>query len=1239
MESRKDETIPLNPIHRRSHPHRENSDVSRDDATKYGIGLFILSMSSEFGFLHYYFNGFRYGMRIRIALSSLIYRKTLRLSQQALSSTAPGKLVNLLSNDVQRFETLHFLHPLWIGPITSSLAAYILWTELRWAAIIGTAIIFVLMPIQSYVAKFLTKIRFETAMRTDERVRFMDEIVSGIQVIKMYNWEKPFEGLIATARRLELKVILKNIYVRAFNLTVFLFSNRIALFFTVLSVIWLYGRENMTVSKLFMTAYLFNVISYSINLHFIRSVSVVSEGFVAIKRLQTFLDYKEKDEPTNGRNTISSNKLNSQNLSILLENACAEWSLIENRSHENETEIKSSPPFRLEEINLKVPKGKLIFVVGSVGSGKSTLMQVLLKELPLVDGSMGINGTVSYASQVSWTFTSTIRQNITFGQPMDRSRYDEVVKCAALTKDFEQFSNGDLMCVGENGTGLSGGQKARINLARAMYRKADIYLIDDPLSAVDTHVQSHLFNKCVGSKGYLARQNATRILITHQLHFMKKADWIVVIKDGKIEMQGNYDTVLMNGLDINSILKRNENDSIVNGNRSLDLMQNRKSSLANSDDEADFFRENTMPFKEITFTKELEASSKGKIKGSLILNYIKSSKVPCALALLCTLFLITQAIASTADIWVSYWIRIEESRVYRVNSVNTSNQTSPVEPTLWEADEATDVYAYVYCAIMCALLLVAIFRSVFFSLVCTKASQNLHDTMFHALISTNMKFFNENPAGRVMNRFTKDMGSADEMLPITLLEATQIILLSLGSITVTIFTDVKLSVVILVLIVLFFWLRKLYLKCSTNIKRLEGITKSPVFTHISATLNGLPIVRAFQAEKALQDEFEKHQNLNTGTWFMFIGASYGFGVCLDLLVYIFVGIVIYIFLVVNEGVTGDRVGLAITQTLGLLGSLQSGIRQSADVINQLTSVERILEYSQLKPEKQPQVPQKVPSDWPSKGKIEFKNVSYRYSADDEPVLRGLSFSIKPSEKFSIVGRTGAGKSSLISSIYRLAIEEGDILLDDVNTSLISLSTLRSRISIIPQEPILFSGTLRRNLDPFEEYSDGEIWRALDMVELKELVSKNNGLDMPVLAHGQNFSTGQRQILCLARAIMRKSRIIILDEATANVDLRTDEMIQKTIREKFTDSTVITVAHRLNTVIDSDRVLVMDAGAAAELDAPHLLMSNENGIFRKMVEALGKQEFDHLCLRAKEHFDKFYMSINHKYGNFDKNNFI
>ncbi|XP_031635983.1 multidrug resistance-associated protein 4-like [Contarinia nasturtii] len=1230
---------------------RKASEMKREDALIYGTAIFVITIFAGISLLHYFFLGYCYGMRVRVSMCSLIYRKSLRLSQRALNDTAPGKLVNLLSNDVNRFDIVSVvIHNLWTSPIMTIAAAYILWNEIRWAAFIGLAIVFLIVPIQSYAGKLSAAIRFKTALRTDERVRFMDEIVSGVQVIKMYCWQQPFAQLIATARQLELKMVLKNAYVRALYMTFNLFTTRMALFCTVLSVILLYGREHILVSKIFMISYLFMAVSHAMCQTFVRGLAEFGEVLVSFKRLQMFLEYEETGQQIEKIDSdhIDKDQLESRNIAILMKNISARWADISNDkkcvkikkkigSYKNGTQTNSTDhkSFALQDIEVEIPKGKLVFVVGSVGCGKSTFMQVLLKELPLTQGSLGINGTVSYASQESWIFTSSIRQNITFGQSMDRMRYNEIVQSTALAKDFSQLSDGDMTLVGENGAGLSGGQKVRINLARAMYRKADIYLIDDPLSAVDNHVQLHLFNKCLGRNGYLARQHATRILITHSVHFLKEADWIIVLKNGKIEMQGNYDDILKSGIDFTSILNKTEengddksieNDDIANIPRQNSTVTLENSLAAktclNNEKTPEEHRNQADEEKELL--NALEASSKGKVKGSLAINYLKSAKKPFTLVFLVISFLLSQILASVADIWVSYWIRQEENRTFEskqmklINeSVNSSNPSILNESS--SNDWSTETYTYIYAGIMASLLIIALTRSVTFFRFCAVASQKLHDSMFSGLIHTSMRFFNCNTSGRIMNRLSKDMGSTDEALPKSFLDATQINLSMVGAILVTVYTNVKFSIVILIMAVLFIIARNIYLKSSTNIKRFEGITKSPVFSHISATMGGLSTIRAFQAQNLLREEYENHQDLNTGTWYMYIGTSSGFGMSLDLMVYLFVGCVIYYFILINNSVTGDRVGLAITQALSLTGLLQWGVRQSAEVSNHLMSVERILEYSDLEPEKQPEIPQIVAADWPKLGKIEFRKVFYRYSASDEPVLRGLSFSLKPKEKVSVVGRTGAGKSSLIGSIFRLAMVDGDILIDNVNTSSLELNVLRSRISIIPQEPTLFSGTLRRNLDPFEEYSDEDIWNGLEMVGMKEFISEGGGLEMPVLAHGQNFSIGQRQILCLARAILRKNRIIILDEATANVDLRTDEMIQRTIRDKFIDSTVITVAHRLNTVIDSDRVLVMEGGVAVEFDEPYTLMQNKESLFCKMVEALGMQEFDRLLAIAKDKY--------------------
>lgn len=398
-----------------------------------------------------------------------------------------------------------------------------------------------------------------------------------------------------------------------------------------------------------------------------------------------------------------------------------------------------------------------------------------------------------------------------------------------------------------------------------------------------------------------------------------------------------------------------------------------------------------------------------------------------------------------------------------------------------------------------------------------------------------MRFYDTNPSGRILNRFSKDMGSVDELLPKATLDASQIILSLIGTIVVTVIVNPMFLIPLCALGIVFVFVRRIFLKTSKNIKRLEGITRSPVFSHLAASLAGLPTIRAFGAQNELIREFDAHQDIHTASFYMFITCSSAFGFALDLLCLIFVFIVVFSFLVVEQAAFGDRVGLAITQSMALTGMMQWGIRQSAEVANFMMSVERLLEYRDLDSERQPPKPQTTGVNWPEAGRIEFRNVTYRYFEGATAVLKELSFEIQPREKIGIVGRTGAGKSSLIGALFRLAKVEGEILIDGVNTANIMLEQLRSKVSIIPQDPVLFSGTLRRNLDPFEDYPDAQLWGALEQVELKELANTPAGLQMAVAAGGSNFSVGQRQLICLARAILRNNRILVLDEATANVD--------------------------------------------------------------------------------------------------------
>uniref|UniRef100_A0A0P6IW43 Putative abc transporter c family member n=1 Tax=Aedes aegypti TaxID=7159 RepID=A0A0P6IW43_AEDAE len=1266
---------------------RKDTDVTRESALYYAGAIVLLNALSVITINQYILGSFQNGMKVRIAVCSVIYRKSLRLSRTALGDTAPGKVVNLLSNDVNRFDIVSvFLHSMWSAPLLSIIVGVLLYIEIGVAGLIGMIVIFIVTPIQAYTGKLTSRFRLQTALRTDERIRLMDEIISGIQVIKMYAWEKPFAKLINLARRLELKIVKKSAYVRGLYMTFLLFTTRMALFCTMMAMVLL--GNDLTAAKVFVVSTYFAILANTMSAMFVRGIAEIAEALVAMKRLQRFLEYAEKEGENEGakekflkefeangdvaekQKLIESDTQLPPNVAVSMKNVTARWGAVKRQDvpgtkpdakngsasvpnivetvRQMDEEDESWKTATLSNISIDFRKGILIGIIGPVGAGKSSLLQALLKELPLESGTIVSKGKLAYVSQEPWVFAGTVRQNILFGQPMEKDRYESVVQACALIRDFEQLPHGDKTIIGERGAALSGGQKARISLARAVYRRADIFLMDDPLSAVDAHVGRHLFDICIGPRGRLGRLKTTRILVTHQVHFLKEADWVIVMNEGKITIQGTPYDLSQNGIDFVELLEKFEEEAgdgessiMTSDKRSRRGSRASSRSIASSQRSLDDLTEDEQHEKEEKdksktpeADQNMEQSSKGTVQGSVLINYVRCGANPVILFALLILFLGTQLAASGADFWVAFWTSQEEQRIFlRHNSsdhgglIERTNDSSILGEPLQAIDStngslrSTEFCMTVHGALVISIFLIAISRSISFYKTSVRASQNLHDSMFKGCVSTSMRFYDTNPSGRILNRFSKDMGSVDELLPKAILDATQIILNMLGTIVVTVIVNPMFLIPLAVLGVIFIYLRKVYLKTSKNIKRLEGITRSPVFSHLAASLAGLPTIRAFAAQNELIREFDSHQDIHTAAFYMFITSSTAFGFALDLLCLIFVLVVVFSFLIIDTHILGDRVGLAITQAMALTGMLQWGIRQSAEVANFMMSVERLLEYRDLKPEKQPDQPRILNKGWPEAGRLLFKNVSYRYFEGGSLVLKNLNFEILPMEKIGIVGRTGAGKSSLIGALFRLAQVEGDILIDGVNTGEISLENLRSKISIIPQDPVLFSGTLRRNLDPFEDFPDTDLWNALEQVELKEIANGPLGLQMAVAAGGSNFSVGQRQLICLARAILRSNRVLVLDEATANVDPNTDRLIQETIRVKFANCTVLTIAHRLNTIMDSDRVLVMDAGESVEFGTPHELLQMPVGVFKEMVLATGPSESERLIQIAKQKHDE------------------
>ncbi|XP_054155290.1 ATP-binding cassette subfamily C member 4-like [Oppia nitens] len=1154
------------------------------------------------------------GMKMRIASCALMYKKSLRLSQASLGKTTIGQIVNMMSNDVNRFDEFStFICYIILAPIQTIIIVYIAWTHLGWSTLVGVAILILFIPFQGIMGKLFSRVRQKTAEMTDNRLRLMNEIIGGMRVIKMYSWEQSFTDLVANARKLEVNFIKKSCFLKAINLSVFFVASRIILFACFITYV-LTGNI-LTAKAVFVTMALFNTLRITLTLLFPNAVTQLAELSVSCQRIQTFLELEELNvKSIDNQNHLKSKELNNESISVSIDNIIANW------SNEN-------PNPTLHNISVNLKCGDLLAVIGPVGSGKSSFLMSILGELPVQSGTIQCVGSISYASQEPWNFNNSVRNNILFGNEYNESRYKRVVNVCALDRDFTIFPFGDRTLVGEKGVSLSGGQKARITLARALYRNSDIVLMDDPLSAVDSSVAEHIFDKCIVDH----LSDKIRILVTHQIQFIRKATQILVLNEGKCLAMGTFDELQAQGVDFMTLLKEQEKE---NADKKAEIeKQERERELIQSLTQSGFDERVRSLSRSVSITGgsidlsnilvklvnnindnnrddpkiKDEERQVGSIEGRVYWEYIKAGTGPLFAIFTILSTLISQTIFHGSDIWLTEWTNKNQMSGH---IVSTSEQ---------------NIDAYIYSGLIGLLFLTALMRAISWFTVCMRASINLHNTIFYRLLRAPISIFDNNPVGRILNRFTKDLGVIDEMLPSTSFDLNVCLAQGVGIAIVVGIVNPYLIIPAIVMFILIVIMRGIYIKSARDIKRFEGATRSPVFTHVSTTLTGLASVRAYGAQDVFEKQYYIYQNDHSATWFLFVAASRGLGWIMDWFCVLYIIAIAVVLMLSPNGIAGGTAGLALSSALMLTGMTAWGVRQSAEMESQMTSVERIVEYSRL-PQEAPleaNKQHKPRPEWPDCGRIQFKNMYLFYESSNKPVLKNLCCSIKSAEKIGIVGRTGAGKSSIISALFRMVEPKGQILIDGIDTKSIGLHDLRKKISIIPQDPVVFTGTVRRNLDPFGEYSDEQIWKALDEVQLKHAVQELRGeLDAELSEGGSNFSVGQRQLVCLARAILRSNRVLVLDEATANVDHQTDSLIQTTIRNKFSDCTVLTIAHRLNTIIDSHRVLVLDAGEIIEFDTPLALLQRK-GKFYDMCRKTGKDMFNHLMKMAKEiHFHKF-----------------
>ncbi|XP_072399320.1 probable multidrug resistance-associated protein lethal(2)03659 [Diabrotica undecimpunctata] len=1179
--------------------------ITKDEALIYAAALVITLLLDAVMQQPNYMGLQHIAMKIRVACSSLIYRKTLRFSREALGNTTVGQLVNLLSNDVSKFDQLFGLtHYAWIGPIQVALGTWLLYREIGVSAFFGMGFLVSFVPLQIWLAKKMSVMRLKTALRTDERVKLMNEIISGIQVIKMYCWEKPFAHVIDLARRSEMRAIRSHSCLLGILYSFEVFVSRTAIFVSIVGYVLL--GNYVSADKVFAITAIYNQMRTIITIIFSLSITALAEMHVTIDRIHKLMVFDEREQDCeedydkmngnypskldgldgikngiNGNGTAIELHKKIKEPKLLLSGVSAKWS---QQSTEN----------TLSDITFNVPPNKMLAIIGPVGSGKSSIVNLILKELPVKSGKLEIDGKISYASQEPWLFAASVRQNILFGEEYDEERYKMVVEVCALKSDFALLPHGDKTLVGEKGKALSGGQKARVNLARCVYKKADIYLLDDPLSAVDANVGKHLYDRCI--KQFLS--NKICVLVTHQLQYLRNADKIIIMKDGKMEMTGSYTELKKSGLDFAKVME--EFNEVAEEDKRMKSIKSK----------ASIYDEPIEDEEDQVLEKEMQ--EKGTIKAATYYLYLKAGGGICSMLALGFLFIICQVVANAGEYYVTYWVNLEQD----FSEKQSMNLTYPNETI------NRDLIMWSYTALIVGNIIISIVKALYFMVFFVIASKNLHKYIFDKLIKATMRFYNTNPSGRILNRFSKDLGTVDEYLPSVIIDVIEIALLLLGAITLSAIVEPLLTVPAVVLMIIFYLLKIVYSETSRNVKRVEAITKSPMLTHLTASVNGLSTVRAFHAEKMLTEEFDNYQDNHSAAWFLYLASSKCFGLWLDIICIVFIAVAVFSLLLFRDTIHGGDLGLVITQYLGLMGSLQWGMRQWTELENNMTSVERILEYTRLETEPERKEPKNIPQPWPEKGLVEFKDVSLRYSPEDPPVLKGLNFTVQPKEKIGIVGRTGAGKSSTITALFQLYPLEGTVVIDGVDTTQIPLDLVRTNISIIPQEPVLFSGKMRENLDPFENYSDDVLWNALDQVELKDVISElPAGLNTEVTEGGNNFSVGQRQLVCLARALIRNNKILVMDEATANVDPHTDSLIQKTIRDKFADCTVLTIAHRLHTVMDSDKILVMNSGRVEEFNHPYLLLQNVHGVLHNLVDATGPSTAKNLENIAKESYEK------------------
>lgn len=1106
----------------------------------------------------------RAGTHIRAATMQLIYEKALKLPQSLKQSLSVGKITNLMSTDAQRLNDFSwFVHYLWAAPLQVIICLVLLVVFIGPVGLISIGLLLTLLVCQTALFRKIGKLTKKVLAATDKRVGLLNELFQGIRAIKFYAWEESFRKEINEVRDQEIHLIAKKAFFLALNSLILLSYPVLVALVTFYSYSKVYS-EPLTPGVAFAALSLFGILRLPVFI-FPRTIQTFINAKESIRRLDDFLQSEELPPPfqmnlLRGQIFVQSTNFNFQKKPL--------------DSNRDLLHVK----------DLNIAPGELVLCVGPVGSGKSSLINALIGEMySSTEFTKFCGGSVSYSAQTAWIINDTVKNNILFGRPLDIDRYNRAIAASALADDLKILPAGEESEIGERGINLSGGQKQRVSLARAIYGDSDVYIFDDPLSALDVHIGNHVFDECL----IKLLHGKTRFVATHHVRFADRVDKIVVMRRVQ-DVNNSHELEIIESGTFEELKAKKSYFWDMYESFHLSEAEN-----LNQNESVDDFDAVKTPYKSNVAVSQISENSpeKGKLIGSefrdkgevnwkIYISYIKSAGASLFFVFFFFLAL-SRGLQAGSDVWLGIW---------------TTDLYS----------QSVSWYLNFY-AIFSVSTVFSIFISVFFLAVFgVFSARKLFRLMLDCLLHCPVVFYDITPLGRILNRFSRDIDAIDNSLPSALEQYFSGYLNLLSVFALIIAVTYWFAIALLPIMGVFFLIQNYYRKSSRELKRLDSITKSPVFAHFSESLSGLSTIRIFDSKKRFLHRTSDLIDENNKAFLILNFINRWLGVRLDFLgAIVLLSSTMLILAVYGNPNIAALAGLIITYSLNLTSSLNWIVRSSLDFENQLNSVERVTEYSQL-PSEGNQCPESVPSDsWPNAGEIIFKDVSCRYRKELDLVLQKISLTFEGGKMIGVVGRTGSGKSSLMNLIFRiLECESGSILIDNVDISKLHLSVLRSRLSIIPQDPILFSGSVRFNLDPFDNYSDEQIWKSLAAVQMDGVVeSLPDKIHALVSEGGSNFSVGQRQLFCLARAILRRSRIIVCDEATASVDHKTDALIQEMIRREFQGCTVLTIAHRLETILDYDKVLVLDKGKVAEFASPTSLLQDPNSLFASMLSGV------------------------------------